>query len=275
MCVCLCVCACVCVCARVLACKCLLSFVRCAVCSTKIFHEDQCIWKTCKRTKVLFPSRGIGGGSAFKNALSTYFDQRTTSAQTHVWLNTWSRVMVKEHFKGDTHTLLDVPCPRKMNGSRFLILTATLFWPGAAPSHLTLTHHLNLLTQNIACFAPQKWIHLNCRIGQNRLYTPYTTAYEVVSLPKLPLIHRIYVVLANPTHLRLIDCMTQQIIFLFWNYDGLLCTLWTAQVWVLRTWSLALLTEAWASFCTWVVSLLSFTILSWDATVWMNTQCKK
>ena len=38
-----------------------------------------------------------------------------------------------------------------------------------------------------------------CRIGQNRIYAPYITVCLVVSLPKIPYIHRIYVVLANPT----------------------------------------------------------------------------
>jgi hypothetical protein len=37
------------------------------------------------------------------------------------------------------------------------------------------------------------------RVGQNRIYTPYMTVYLVISLPKLPYIHRIYMVLANPT----------------------------------------------------------------------------
>ena len=38
------------------------------------------------------------------------------------------------------------------------------------------------------------------RVGQNRLYTPYMTVYLVISLPKIPYIHRIYMVLANPNH---------------------------------------------------------------------------
>jgi len=41
-----------------------------------------------------------------------------------------------------------------------------------------------------------------CRVGQNRMYTPYMTVYLVISLPKLPYIHRIYMVLANPSLLR-------------------------------------------------------------------------
>ena len=35
------------------------------------------------------------------------------------------------------------------------------------------------------------------RVGQNRIYTPYVTVYLVISLPKIPCIHRIYMVLAN------------------------------------------------------------------------------
>jgi hypothetical protein len=39
-----------------------------------------------------------------------------------------------------------------------------------------------------------------CRVGQNRIYTPYMTVYMVISLPKMPYTHRIYIVLANPTN---------------------------------------------------------------------------
>ena len=38
------------------------------------------------------------------------------------------------------------------------------------------------------------------RVGQNRIYAPYMTVYLVVSLPKIPYIHRIYMVLAHSTH---------------------------------------------------------------------------
>jgi hypothetical protein len=47
---------------------------------------------------------------------------------------------------------------------------------------------------------------LNCRefhiirVGQNRIYTPYMTVYLVLSLPKIPYIRRIYMVLPNPTY---------------------------------------------------------------------------
>jgi hypothetical protein len=40
-----------------------------------------------------------------------------------------------------------------------------------------------------------------CRVGQNRIYTPYMAVYLVIPLPKIPYINRIYMVLANPKHL--------------------------------------------------------------------------
>jgi len=40
-----------------------------------------------------------------------------------------------------------------------------------------------------------------CRVGQNRIYTPYITVYLMISLPKIPYIYRIYMVLANPIHM--------------------------------------------------------------------------
>ena len=38
------------------------------------------------------------------------------------------------------------------------------------------------------------------RVGQNRIYTPYMTVYLVISLPKIPYTHRIYMVMASPIH---------------------------------------------------------------------------
>jgi len=37
------------------------------------------------------------------------------------------------------------------------------------------------------------------RVGQNRSYTLYMTVHLVISLPGIPCIHRIYLVLANPS----------------------------------------------------------------------------
>jgi len=38
-------------------------------------------------------------------------------------------------------------------------------------------------------------------VGQNHIYTLYMTVYLVVSLPRIPYIHRIYMVLANPIYI--------------------------------------------------------------------------
>ena len=43
------------------------------------------------------------------------------------------------------------------------------------------------------------------RAGQNRIYTPYMTVYLIESLPKMPYIHRIFMVLANPKYGDLCD----------------------------------------------------------------------
>ena len=38
------------------------------------------------------------------------------------------------------------------------------------------------------------------RVGQNRIYTYIYAVYLVISLPKIPYINRIYMVLANPIY---------------------------------------------------------------------------
>jgi len=40
------------------------------------------------------------------------------------------------------------------------------------------------------------------RVGQNRMYTPYMAVCMVISLPKIPYIHRVYMVLASPSYKR-------------------------------------------------------------------------
>jgi hypothetical protein len=44
------------------------------------------------------------------------------------------------------------------------------------------------------------YVHRMCRVGQNRIYTPYMTVHLVIFLPKILYTHRIYMVLANPTY---------------------------------------------------------------------------
>ena len=57
---------------------------------------------------------------------------------------------------------------------------------------------------------------VGCRVGQSRTNTPYMTIYLVISLPKIPYVHRIYMVLDNPTCLRTLrsQLSTKQRVFL-------------------------------------------------------------
>jgi len=45
---------------------------------------------------------------------------------------------------------------------------------------------------------PQARCYFFSRVGQNRIYTYIYTVYLVISKPKIPYVHRIYMVLANP-----------------------------------------------------------------------------
>ena len=62
------------------------------------------------------------------------------------------------------------------------------------------------------------------RVGQNRIFTPYLTVYLVISLPKVTYMHRIYMVLANPTH------NTQHVRVLYCNSTAGSCTQEESQV---------------------------------------------
>ena len=43
--------------------------------------------------------------------------------------------------------------------------------------------------------------HQICKVGQDRIYTPYMTVCLIKSLQNMPYIHRIYMVLASPTNM--------------------------------------------------------------------------
>jgi hypothetical protein len=83
-----------------------------------------------------------------------------------------------------------------------LLDTSTCARNACAGMSLTNVHSGNLLDTSMcarnAC-AGMRPSHVS-RVGQNRVYTMYMTVYLVISLPKAPYMHRIYMVLANPTH---------------------------------------------------------------------------
>jgi len=58
-------------------------------------------------------------------------------------------------------------------------------------------HTIGKQTRWLANVCKSSNINLN---RQNHIYASYMTVYLVISLPKMPYIHRIYMVLANPTY---------------------------------------------------------------------------
>jgi hypothetical protein len=97
----------------------------------------------------------------------------------------------KTHTHTHTHKFWTVPC-------NHLCLLGT-----SSLSPLQHTHtHFNLYECYLGMARPdvRYGYKESCitRVGQNRIYAPYMTVYLGSSLPKIPYIHRIYMVLANP-----------------------------------------------------------------------------
>jgi hypothetical protein len=64
-------------------------------------------------------------------------------------------------------------------------------------------------------------VHM-CRVGQNHIYAPHMTVYLVISLPKIPCIHRIYMLMANPTYVH----DTRFAVWLRWRGQEQGCAPW-------------------------------------------------
>jgi len=63
-------------------------------------------------------------------------------------------------------------------------------YPGPYASRSLLGHPHNNSPSHSNCFRLQSCMY---RVGQKRIYPLYMTVYLVISLPKLPYIHRIYI----------------------------------------------------------------------------------
>jgi hypothetical protein len=46
---------------------------------------------------------------------------------------------------------------------------------------------------SIAAVHGLRYLAIVCKVGQNRIYAQYMTVYFVISLPKIPFMHRIYI----------------------------------------------------------------------------------
>ena len=82
------------------------------------------------------------------------------------------------------------------------------FWPTLQIYHACLQRQYACLQRHHACLQRYHACLQIYRVGQNCLYTPYMTVYLMISLSKIPYIHRIYMVLANPTN---ISCLPAKI----------------------------------------------------------------
>ena len=67
--------------------------------------------------------------------------------------------------------------------------------------HVVMFRSTACLQRSVRRVGQNRLARTICRVGQNRIYTPYMTVYLVISLPKIPYIHRIYMVLANSNHM--------------------------------------------------------------------------
>jgi len=97
--------------------------------------------------------------------------------------------------------------------------THTLRWPvmvnvlrclerGAAILH---SKGATLLLRGFSGWLCASLVCIMRRVGQNRIYTYIYTVYLVVSKPKIPYVHRIYMVLANPRNT--ISKITNKIVY--------------------------------------------------------------
>ena len=84
------------------------------------------------------------------------------------------------HTGGDTHTGGDQADASTVN-------------PPLSHSMAWVTASNRLLLGELDCEAALRWTTAFVgRVGQHRIYTPYVTVYLVTALPKIPCVHRIY-----------------------------------------------------------------------------------
>ena len=85
--------------------------------------------------------------------------------------------------------------------------------------HMTSFYNETLLSHSSQVMS--RYTTLLCRVGQNRIDTPYMVVCMVMFLPKMPYIHRIYMVLANPTLMYHNDFVSMR---LRWGTQWFSCT---------------------------------------------------
>jgi len=119
----------------------------------------------------------------------TYIHTRThthnthTNAHTHTHTHTHARTHTYRH----THIHTTHTHTHRWGPMTFVKLT-----------HQAMRQAVARMLQNCEVGTDVKKF-ISIRVGQNRIYAPYMTVYMVISVPKIPYMHYIYMVLANPT----------------------------------------------------------------------------
>ena len=133
--------------------------------------------------------------------------------------STWTRHTYQQILQTGLTAKAKTPAPFKQNS-----FTGNRLYPAAvqAATHHCPVHHLSCRHENTRHKSKQHRFYgglfrRGCnieyesdvfgnltyrfhRVGQNRIYALYMTAYLAISLPIIPYIHRIYRVLANATY---------------------------------------------------------------------------
>ena len=188
VCVCVC-CVCVCVCARACVCACVCA-AQLAQCGIKYKRPRLLRWNGLNTGGMgrvwRFAELPQSGSTLEFRFFSLLTRLHFKSSARHVWSNWLHKIGQQANGRLLIQTLavrFEMRCFLGWPESCIYIVCDRIF--GDFPAKTTV-------------YTPYIYIY---RVGQKRIYTPYMTVYLVISLPKLPYMHRIYMVLANPAYL--------------------------------------------------------------------------
>jgi len=120
--------------------------------------------------------------------------------KAHIHKNTHSQAVTHPHLRTHMHTYKHT----YLGGGKSSRTSSFLNAPPHFLTHLLIFKRRGQQLQSVCGVNGHPPCHelcrlQMCRVGQN-VYVPYMTVYLVISLPKIPYIHHIYMVLANPAN---------------------------------------------------------------------------
>jgi hypothetical protein len=118
-----------------------------------------------------------------------------------IWVHNHTHTHVHIHTRAYIHILTHTALIDTCNAVCHITRLHKLNMSAQSHTHThTNTHTALIDTCDAAClFTRLNKLNMS-RVGQNRTYTLYMTVYLVIPLPKIPYVHRIYMVLANPIY---------------------------------------------------------------------------